>query len=102
MTVTPPLLELRNISKTLRRRSRSGRFGLGKRRVVHALVDVNLAVAEGEVLGLAGESGSGKSTLGRIAVGLELATSGQVVFEGRSHGRLHNRSADVPGCSGCR
>jgi peptide/nickel transport system ATP-binding protein len=92
MTVARPLLELRNISKAYAV-GRGGRFGLGKRRVVHALIDVCLAVAEGEVLGLAGESGSGKSTLGRIAVGLEQASAGEVVFEGSRHGRLHNRSA---------
>ena len=78
MTVAPPLLELSDISKALRRRSRRRVSAWRKRRVVHALIDVSLAVAEGEVLGLAGESGSGKSTLGRIAVGLEHASSGQV------------------------
>ena len=37
---------------------------------VQALVDVTLAVAPGETLGLVGESGSGKTTLARILLGL--------------------------------
>ena len=37
---------------------------------VQALVDVNLAVAPGETLGLVGESGSGKTTLARVLLGL--------------------------------
>jgi peptide/nickel transport system ATP-binding protein len=37
---------------------------------VRALVDVNLAVAHGETLGLVGESGSGKTTLARVLLGL--------------------------------
>ena len=50
---------------------------------VHAVRGVSLAVAPGEVLGIIGQSGSGKSTLGRMLVGLEPPTSGQVLIEGR-------------------
>jgi len=44
------------------------------------LVDVDLRLAEGEILGLLGRSGSGKSTLLRIAAGLIKPTSGQVLY----------------------
>ncbi len=50
---------------------------------VHALVDVDLDVAEGELLVLLGPSGSGKSTLLNILGGLDRPTSGQVAFRGR-------------------
>jgi ABC-type glutathione transport system ATPase component len=47
-----------------------------------ALRDVNLAVAEGETVGLVGESGSGKSTLGYVSVGHLRPTAGTVRFAG--------------------
>ncbi len=50
--------------------------------VVHALDDVSIAIAAGEVVGLAGESGCGKSTLGRIAAGILAPTTGLRLWRG--------------------
>ena len=47
-----------------------------------ALHDVNLDVAEGELLALLGPSGCGKTTLLRILSGLEYADSGSIFFDG--------------------
>jgi len=46
------------------------------------LQNIDLAVGEGEILGLLGRSGSGKSTLLRIAGGLIKPASGQVRYRG--------------------
>jgi oligopeptide/dipeptide ABC transporter ATP-binding protein len=55
-----------------------------KRRIgwLKALDDVSFDVRRGEILGIVGESGCGKSTLGKTLMGIHLATSGSVVFEG--------------------
>src|ERR1700710_3032728 len=47
-----------------------------------AVTDVNIDVAEGELLILVGPSGSGKSTLLRMIVGLEDITSGDLLIGG--------------------
>ena len=54
------------------------RFG-----AVTALVDVNMRLAKGEVLGLIGDNGAGKSTLLKILCGLYHPDAGQVVLEGQ-------------------
>ena len=83
-----PLLELRAISKRFVRTRDlafriAGAFAGGSREeVVYAVDRVDLAVREGEVVGLVGESGCGKSTLGRLAVGLWEPTSGERFWRG--------------------
>ncbi len=53
---------------------------------VTAVDDVSFSLADGEIMGLAGESGSGKSTLGNALVFLDprmKATGGKVTVDGR-------------------
>src|SRR5947209_1323672 len=58
-------------------------YGLGAN-AVHAVLDVNLTLNRGEVLGLAGESGSGKSTLAygltRLLPPPGVVSGGQVIY----------------------
>ena len=50
---------------------------------VHAVSDVSFTVYEGETFGLVGESGCGKTTIGRMLVGLETLTAGEIYFNDR-------------------
>jgi NitT/TauT family transport system ATP-binding protein len=50
---------------------------------VQALSRVSFTVRDGEIISLIGPSGCGKTTALRIAMGLELATSGRVTVDGR-------------------
>jgi putative ABC transport system ATP-binding protein len=56
--------------------------------VVHALRDVDLRVERGELVAVRGRSGSGKTTLLSLLGGLDRPTSGDVVVDGRSLGRM--------------
>ncbi|HEL1583806.1 TPA: ABC transporter ATP-binding protein [Streptococcus suis] len=67
---------------------------------VYAVDGVNIAFEEGKTYGLVGESGSGKSTIGKAIIGLERATSGQIIYEGqdvtnKSRNKKGNFSRDV-------
>ncbi|MGI9032805.1 MAG: ABC transporter ATP-binding protein [Candidatus Aeolococcus gillhamiae] len=76
------LLAATGVSKTYRRGNA----------VVTALDGVDLAVAEGESVGIVGPSGSGKSTLARILCGHMGADAGEVVLESRPLPRSWRRS----------
>jgi putative ABC transport system ATP-binding protein len=57
---------------------------------VQALHGIDLTVASGEFLAITGKSGCGKSTLLHIIGGLEPATAGRVVVDGRDLTSLHD------------
>lgn len=48
------------------------------------LKGIDLSLHEGEITALVGASGSGKSTLLTIAAGLQPATDGQIIFDGKN------------------
>ena len=50
---------------------------------VTALIDVNLHLADGEVLGLIGDNGAGKSSLLKILCGFQPPTSGKIFLDGQ-------------------
>src|SRR5690606_20787885 len=58
---------------------------------------VDLVVAEGEVLGLAGLLGSGRSEVARALTGVDRATSGAVIFDGRAVSPRTPRQASARG-----
>ncbi len=76
-----PLLEVRNLRTWF-----PVRTGILRRHTsdVKAVDDVSFVVEEGTTVGLVGESGSGKTTIGRTLLKLSPATSGEVLFNGRS------------------
>lgn len=67
------LVTLRNVDITYGRGSKAFR----------AVIDLNLNIYKGEVLGLVGESGSGKSTIGKALVGLVPYSFGEIKLLGR-------------------
>jgi multiple sugar transport system ATP-binding protein len=68
-------LNLQNITKS---------FGTAQ-----VLRDIDLAIADKEFVVFVGPSGCGKSTLLRIVAGLEEATSGKIIIDGRDVSREH-------------
>jgi peptide/nickel transport system ATP-binding protein len=88
------ILKLENISKRFVRRLDAAEKVAAwagadlKEEVVHAVDDVSLEIAEGEVVGLVGESGCGKSTLGRVVSGIHKPSDGKMFYRGNDVSRL--------------
>ncbi|MFQ5702580.1 MAG: ABC transporter ATP-binding protein [Gemmatimonadales bacterium] len=78
MTDKTPLLKVEGLVKDYS----SSRGLFAKSDPVRAIDHVDLAISQGEALGLVGESGSGKTTLGRCILRLVKATAGSVEFDG--------------------
>ncbi|MFI0928129.1 methionine ABC transporter ATP-binding protein [Streptomyces sp. NPDC021012] len=70
--MAPPLIELRDVSKTFTSRSTT----------VSALDSIDLEIEAGEIFAIIGHSGAGKSTLVRLINALEHASSGTVTVDG--------------------
>lgn len=84
-TPKTPLIQVRGLSK---------RFPIGamRRKLLYAVDDVDLTIAEGECIGLVGESGCGKSTLARVLARLVDPTEGEIMLSGRDIGCIAARS----------
>lgn len=81
-SATTPVVEMRHINKA---------FG-----AVNALVDVNLVLFPGEILGLVGDNSAGKSTLMKIMTGAYHRDSGDVLVAGQpTHFRSPHESREV-------
>ncbi len=72
------LLEVKNIEMQYAQRP----FMFKRGQETPVLQGVTFSLQEGECLGIVGQSGSGKSTLGRIILGIERPTKGEVLFQG--------------------
>jgi peptide/nickel transport system ATP-binding protein len=67
-----PIFSLKNVVRT---------FGSGKK-LVTAVDDVSMDIADGEIVSIVGGSGCGKSVLAKIMLGLYEPTSGTFEYEG--------------------
>jgi zinc/manganese transport system ATP-binding protein len=60
------------------------------------LKEVSFAIRPGELTGLIGSNGAGKTTLFRVILGLQPASAGRVLLEGRARSRRNPQVGYVP------
>ncbi len=76
----PPLLSVRNLTKTYRSKKGGGLLG-GNVAEIRAVDDVSFELVPGECFGLVGESGCGKSTLSKLICRAITADAGSIAFD---------------------
>ncbi|HSX17349.1 MAG TPA: ABC transporter ATP-binding protein [Patescibacteria group bacterium] len=77
---TPVIINLHDVTRI---------YKLNRKNTVTAVKNINFEVHEGEIVALTGPSGSGKSTLMHLIGGLDRPSSGEVLVNGQSVGKLH-------------
>ncbi|WP_116473038.1 murein tripeptide/oligopeptide ABC transporter ATP binding protein OppF [Zobellella maritima] len=82
MVNSRPLLEVRDLRVYFDVRGERA-WPWSRPAVLKAVDGVSFKLYEGETLGVVGESGCGKSTLARAVIGLERASAGEVIWQGR-------------------
>ena len=60
------------------------RFGFGFAGHVKAVDGVSFELAQGETVAVVGESGCGKSSLMKTILGINIPTTGELIFEGKN------------------
>lgn len=75
MSEKQPLLEARKIKKY---------FKINRRQELKALDDVSFVINKGDKFAVVGESGCGKSTLGKVILQLHDASSGAIIYYGKT------------------
>lgn len=80
-----PNIEIKNLSK---------KYTSGSQEVI-ALDNINLQIENSKYHTLLGPSGCGKTTLLRIIAGLTEATSGEILFDGKSVSKLPTQNRDI-------
>ncbi|WP_100065690.1 oligopeptide/dipeptide ABC transporter ATP-binding protein [Miniphocaeibacter massiliensis] len=73
------LIEIKKLKKYYDNKSFLGK----SRGCTKAVDDIDMEIYKGETLGLVGESGSGKSTLGKLILGMEEKTDGEIFYNGK-------------------
>src|ERR671925_1533841 len=64
------------------------KFGFGHAGYVKAVDGVTFQMEEGETIAVVGESGCGKSSLMKTILGLNMPTTGDVIFDGDNLSQL--------------
>ena len=80
------ILQIKNISKTFF--TPASIFKPSE--AFEAVRNVSFSVKRGETVGIVGESGSGKSTIGRMILGLEDLTTGNIIYQGQDLSNISN------------
>ncbi|MEM9999245.1 MAG: oligopeptide/dipeptide ABC transporter ATP-binding protein [Pseudomonadota bacterium] len=94
-----PIIELESVSKRFVKKLDASeklarRLGAKvEEHTVHAVDNVDMAIQQGEVVGLVGESGCGKSTLGRCVAGVHAPSDGTIRYRGNDVASLRGAEA---------